>query len=399
MYFTLKEPNKDNETIIYIRYYVKKENNYFKISSGLSIHPKDWSKENRLPKLKRGGDSYKNRRITDELIKLNEKLNKAIDSHGSDLTIGHLKQHFNPNKETENKYVYIEDYFTAFIDEKIKVQQVGKPAIQKYKVVLSKILSFQEFTKKKYTLTDFDDTFFQDFIAFLRTEHDLYDNTLHRYINFFKTCLIWCTRKGYKINNDYKNISIKRHETNDVHLTEEELKLLEEVELTGSKERARDLFLIGAYTGQRFSDYSIFERADVREGAIVKKAKKTKVTSFIPLHSKLQKLLDKYKWKLPKISSQKFNIRIQQVCKELEINDSIKKVSYMGKNVKEEIFPKWKLIGSHTARRTFITLMSERGMPDHQLMQIAGIKDAKTLKKYKKFNLNTLINNSNKLWS
>ena len=399
MYFTLKEPNKDNETIIYIRYYVKKENNYFKISSGLSIHPKDWSKENRLPRLKRGGDSYKNRRITEELIKLNEKLNKAIDSHGSDLTIGHLKQHFNPNKETENKYVYIEDYFTAFIDEKIKVQQVGKPAIQKYKVVLSKILSFQEFTNKKYTLTDFNDTFFQDFIAFLRTEHDLYDNTLHRYINFFKTCLIWCTRKGYKINNDYKNISIKRHETNDVHLTEEELKLLEEVELTGSKEKARDLFLIGAYTGQRFSDYSIFERADVREGAIVKKAKKTKVTSFIPLHSKLQKLLDKYEWKLPKISSQKFNIRIQQICKELKINDSIKKVSYMGKNVKEEIFPKWKLIGSHTARRTFITLMSERGMPDHQLMQIAGIKDAKTLQKYKKFNLNTLINNSNKLWN
>ena len=399
MYFTLKEPNKDNETIIYIRYYVKKENNYFKISSGLSIHPKDWSKENRLPKLKRGGDSYKNRRITDELIKLNEKLNKAIDSHGSDLTIGHLKQHFNPNKETENKYVYIEDYFTAFIDEKIKVQQVGKPAIQKYKVVLSKILSFQEFTNKKYTLTDFNDTFFQDFIAFLRTEHDLYDNTLHRYINFFKTCLIWCQRKGYKINNDYKNISIKRHETNDVHLTEEELKLLEQVELTGSKEKARDLFLIGAYTGQRFSDYSIFEKADVREGAIVKKAKKTKVTSFIPLHSKLEKLLDKYEWKLPKISSQKFNIRIQEVCKELEINDSIKKVSYMGKNVKEEIFPKWKLIGSHTARRTFITLMSERGMPDHQLMQIAGIKDAKTLQKYKKFNLNTLINNSNKLWN
>ena len=26
MYFTLKEPNKDNKTIIYIRYYVKKEN-------------------------------------------------------------------------------------------------------------------------------------------------------------------------------------------------------------------------------------------------------------------------------------------------------------------------------------------------------------------------------------
>ena len=111
MYFTLKEPNKDNETIIYTRYYVKKENNYFKISSGLSIHPKDWSKENRLPKLKRGGDSYKNRRITDELIKLNEKLNKAIDNYRSDLTIAHLKQHFSKKKE---QLIYIEDFWKAF---------------------------------------------------------------------------------------------------------------------------------------------------------------------------------------------------------------------------------------------------------------------------------------------
>ena len=396
MYFTLKEPNKDNETIIYIRYYVKKENNYFKISSGLSIHPKDWSKENRLPKLKRGGDSYKNRRITDELIKLNEKLNKAIDSHGSDLTIGHLKQHFSKKKED---LIYVEDFWSAFIKHKIELQEVEKETIQKYNVVFLKFKEFQLKYKVKYKLADLNNDFYSLFISYLRKHHKLYDNTLHRYFNFFKSCLLWVEKKGYKLNTDYKNYSIKKHDTNDVHLTEEELKLLEEVELTGSKERARDLFLIGAYTGQRFSDYSIFERADVREGAIVKKAKKTKVTSFIPLHSKLQKLLDKYEWKLPKISSQKFNIRIQQVCKELEINDSIKKVSYMGKNVKEEIFPKWKLIGSHTARRTFITLMSERGMPDHQLMQIAGIKDAKTLQKYKKFNLNTLINNSNKLWN
>ena len=109
-------------------------------------------------------------------------------------------------------------------------------------------------------------------------------------------------------------------------------------------------------------------------------------------------LLNKYEWKLPKISSQKFNIKIQEICKDLKIDSEIKKVSYMGKNHTETILPKWKLIGSHTARRTFITLMSERGMPDHQLMQIAGIKDVKTLIKYKKFKLKTLIKTSNKLW-
>ena len=396
MYFYLKQPNKDSETLVILKYYVSKENKYYTQTTNLKINPKDWSKENRLPKLKRGGDSYKNRRITDELIKLNEKLNKAIDSHGKELTIGHLKEHFSKKKQD---LIYVEDFWSAFIKHKIELQEVEKETIQKYNVVFLKFKEFQLKYKVKYKLADLNNDFYSLFISYLRKHHKLYDNTLHRYFNFFKSCLLWVEKKGYKLNTDYKNYSIKKHETNDVHLTEEELKLLEEAELTGSKLRARDLFLIGAYTGQRFSDYSMFEKADVREEAIVKKAKKTKITSFIPLHKKLNALLNKYNWILPKISSQKFNVKIQEVCKELEINDSIKKVSYMGNIKKEEIFPKWKLIGSHTARRTFITLMSERGMADHQLMQIAGIKDAKTLQKYKKFNLNTLINTSNKLWN
>jgi len=395
MYFYLKEPNKDSETLVILKYYVSKENKYYTQTTNLKINPNNWSKENRLPKLKRGGDSYKNRRITEELIKLNKKLNEAIDSHGSDLTIGHLKQHFSKKKE---ELIYLQDFWKAFIKEREQMQEVGVKMLIKYRAMLTKTMQFEQNTNKKYKLNDLNDNFYAEFITYMRKEYNLNDNTLHRYMSIFKTLLTWCGKKGYKVLDDYNNIKIKKFETNDVHLTESELKLLEEAKLFGSKERARDLFLIGAYTGQRFSDYSMFEKADVREKVIVKKAKKTKITAFIPLHNKLKNLLDKYDWKLPKISSQKFNIRIQQVCKELEINDSIKKVSYMGKNIKEEIFPKWQLIGSHTARRTYITLMSERGMPDHQLMQIAGIKDVKTLQKYKKFNLNTLIETSNKLW-
>ena len=278
------------------------------------------------------------------------------------------------------------------------MQEVGVKMLIKYRAMLNKSLHFQKLTNKKYKLNDLNDNFYADFITFMRKEFQLNDNTLHRYMSIFKTMVSWCGKKGYKILNDYNNIKVSKFETNDVHLTEDELKLLELADLYGSEERARDLFLIGAYTGQRFSDYSMFEKADVRQGAIVKKAKKTKITAFIPLHKKLKVLLDKYNWKLPKISSQKFNVRIQDICRKLEINDPIKKVSFMGNNKSEVIFPKWKIIGSHTARRTYITLMSERGMPDHQLMQIAGIKDVKTLKKYKKFNLNTLIETSNKLW-
>ena len=396
MYFYLKEPNKDSETLVILKYYVSKENKYYTQTTNLKINPNNWSKENRLPRLKRGGDSYKNRRITEELVKLNDKLQKAIDNHGSDITIGHLKEHFSKKKK---ELIYLQDFWKAFIKEREDMQEVGVKMLIKYRAMLTKTMQFEQLTNKKYKLKDLNDDFYAEFITYMRKEYNLNDNTLHRYMSIFKTLLTWCGKKGYKVLNDYNNIKVKKFETNDIHLTEIELNKLEEAKLSGSKERARDLFLIGAYTGQRFSDYSMFEKADVRDGAIIKKAKKTKVTSFIPLHKKLKVLLDKYNWKLPKISSQKFNLKIQEVCKDLEINDKIKKVSYMGKNKSEVIFPKWKLIGSHTARRTFITLMSERGMPDHQLMQIAGIKDVKTLQKYKKFNLNTLIETSNKLWN
>ena len=50
----------------------------------------------------------------------------------------------------------------------------------------------------------------------------------------------------------------------------------------------RDMFLIGVYSGQRFSDYSVFEKADVRKGMIIKRAEKTETNSYIPLHPKLE---------------------------------------------------------------------------------------------------------------
>ena len=55
MYFYLKQPNKDSETLVILKYYVSKENKYYTQTTNLKINPKDWSKENRLPKLKRGG--------------------------------------------------------------------------------------------------------------------------------------------------------------------------------------------------------------------------------------------------------------------------------------------------------------------------------------------------------
>lgn len=49
------------------------------------------------------------------------------------------------------------------------------------------------------------------------------------------------------------------------------------------------------------------------------------------------------------------------------------------------------MVASHTARRTFITIAAEKMMPDHIIISITGIRDPKTLKRYKKVNKDSIM--------
>ena len=93
---------------------------------------------------------------------------------------------------------------------------------------------------------------------------------------------------------------------------------------------------------------------------------------------------------MPKVSNQKFNNYIKEVCRIAGFTDEVTKTTYIGNKKIEAIEPFYKRVGSHTARRTFITLSANANVPDHVIMAICGIRDSKTLKTYKKFNPNVL---------
>ena len=380
--FYLKKPKSKDKTLIIVQYYVPKDKAKFVISTNIKINPDNWDKKNRNPIRKRGGLGIESQKINVKLMEFNKKIEDLRFKFGKELTIGDLKLAFNKSEE----YVYALDYFVAFLNERIKIGDVTYRSIQKYETVLKKLVEFQIHTSRKYKLSDLKEQFFIDLIIHLRDKHDLYDNTLNRYISVIKTFLRWSLKKGYSPPMDFTEVKIKKHETDDVALTREEVQLIESADLNEKKDKCRDLFLIGVYSGQRWSDYSCFDKSDLRDGVIHKRAQKTGSISYIPLHDNLKAILDKYDWKLPKISSQKFNVNIQNICKDLKINNKIKFTHSKGNFKKEEIKEKWEKIGSHTARRTYITLASEGNIPDHIIMEITGIKDSNTLKKYKKVN-------------
>ena len=394
MYFYLKNKNTNSKSLILLRYYVAKDRKLFQLSTKLSIKPSDWSFNNRMPIVKRGLASVESRQLTNKLNSISEKLQAVLLQYGKEVRVENLKEAFHPKREREN----VEDLFVEFIEERKLQGTVSKSSIQKYNVVFDKYQNFCAKGLTKYKILQLNDDFYVNFLSYMRHEHDLNDNTLSRYLNFFKTFVLWCSRKGIDINMDYKKVSVKKYEADGIALTAEDVKTLEQAELTGAEEKARDLFLIGVYSGQRFSDYSVFDRADVQGKFIIKRAEKTEKHSYIPLHNKLKDLLDKYDWRLPKISSQKFNVRIQAVCKKLGFDEQIKKTTYKGKKKIVEVLPKWRMVASHTARRTYTTLACEAGIADHFVMAVTGIKDPKTLQKYKKLNKEMLFKSSASFW-
>ena len=391
MYFFLNKPNS-NISPIRLRYYIKSEKKIFNYSTGISIDPKNWNKENRMPKAKAGVAGFELKQITSQLNRYVEELHTSInniESEDKPVTREELKKRLNQRfKHVFVKKTTLLDHLDAFIEEKVSFGKYQNRTIDKYNALKNKIIYF----KKDAKLTDINKKFMIDFINFLRLKHNMTDITLNRNIGYLKTFLKWCRYSGLKIDETYNQVTVSTRDADHVHLSKEQVRTLENLILNKTLNKYRELFLIGVYSGQRFSDYTVFKKSDVVNGRIEKRAEKTDYKSYIPISKKLETLLNKWEWRLPKVSNQKFNQNIKKVCEIAGFTDEVTKTTYIGNKKIESIEPFYKRVGSHTARRTFITLAANANVPDHVIMAICGIRDSKTLKTYKKFNPNVLEN-------
>ena len=396
MSFFLDHPNRTIATIR-LEVYIANERSRFKYSTGRSIKSVYWDKKTRRLKTMRGAQGDRNRKLNLILNEYEFAVERIRDLYGSALTKDKLKAKLDEYFHVEEKkQETVLELFDEYLQEIKDVGTLTKGSQTKYRQSRDKFKRFQG--KRQLKLKDITDTVLWAFVAYMRDVYQNTDNSLSRNLTFFKTFLNWNIKKGRAVPDDFKQVTIKKRDTDDIALTQEEINILETINLDHRLEIYRDMFLIGVYSGQRFSDYSVFEKADVSKGMIIKRAKKTETNSYIPLHPKLERLLEKYNWEVKKISSQKFNKAIQQICKKAGFDDEVKKTKYLGSKKMIERFQRWEIVTSHTARRTFITLSSEKGMPDHIIMSITGIRDPKTLNKYKKLNLDSVMDQATKVF-
>lgn len=224
-------------------------------------------------------------------------------------------------------------------------------------------------------------------LGYLLDEKKMVNNSAYKIIGLMKIFLKWSYERGLNNNLTFQKFKIKEEKVDIVTLTNEELDKLAGLNLTDNKrlERVRDLFLFGCYTGGRFSDLNNIERADLKEDVWYLRVKKTRDVLEIPLLNEAFSIIEKYKNQptpLPRISNQKMNVYIKEVCALAEINEPVKIVRYRGNQPLVFEGPKNGFVSVHTARRTFITQSLLRGMKAEVVMSISGHKNFKTFKKY-----------------
>ena len=222
-------------------------------------------------------------------------------------------------------------------------------------------------------------------------ERGYLDDTVSNNMKAVKAFLNW-SNGDYHTNTGYKAYKVNWGTHNVISLTQEELNSVYNCNLSNSPtlDRVKDLFLLGCYTAQRFSDLLQFNSSQIQGNFWHVHSEKTRKLIRVPLSQKVIEILEKYDYSPPKISNQKFNQYLKEVGKQAGIDSLTEKVSYSGKNRTATTAPKYSFLTSHTARRTAITLLIERGVPLPVIQKLTGHSNIKTLLKYDGTTINNL---------
>ncbi|MDB5226445.1 MAG: hypothetical protein JWN78_638, partial [Bacteroidota bacterium] len=201
--------------------------------------------------------------------------------------------------------------------------------------------------------------------------------------------------RGYHTNTAYKSrkFSIKKEDTENIYLTLEELKSINELYLKPMPrlDRVRDLFLVGCFTGLRFSDFSCLKKEHFKKmdgiDVIEITTQKTKDKLIIPIHPIVKTIFNKYDGMMPpELSNQKMNDYLKEIGEMAKINEPIIKTRTKGGIRIDKIYKKHDLISTHTARRSFATNAFKAGISAISIMKITGHQSDRSFKLYIKMN-------------
>lgn len=300
-------------------------------------------------------------------------------------------------QEEEKKFVSFSQKFKDSSDKKsntLRSYQTAINKIKEYEIEKKMILKFEDITM----------SFYNDFKKYL-----IDDGCSKNYIGtIFKNILLFmgeAKEQGLCEFEKPRGFIVDNENADTISLTEDEISQVQSVIFTEELIRdhypdikrpnlarkikslniERDRFIIGYCTALRISDYSRIDDYNIEDNLIAIWTRKKDKKVYIPIHYYLQDIINRYNGlKLPKISDQKHNDQLKEICKISGIDTPIRKTMTKGGVRIEVIEPKYKFVTSHTARRSGATNMYRNGIDILYISRLLGHSKIEQTVKYLK---------------
>jgi integrase len=390
-YLMMNRVSQDGCTPLYVCYNYNRTKRTL-ISTGYSIKPAHWDDKKKW--IKRACPQFEEIDVvlTKITSKLGEILIHAVDN-SIDPTVDFVLLELEKNKKYEQRsnHVKLFDVLEQYIEEKKTV--VSSDQIKDYKTLRKHLTNFKEYSSQPITFRNLNLKFYNEFMDYLfykavkpDSTVGLVTNSAGKIIRLLKGFVNYQIAKGVIPSIDLKNFKVVEEETDAIYLNEKELAEIYKLDLSDDLEleQIRDIFIVGCFTGLRYSDLSTLnsEHIDSVSGNINIKQRKVHKAVVIPLIDYVPDILKKYNYELPKISGYRFNERVKELGKKIKLNQKVEVVRKKGNVRFTEIFDKWKMISSHTCRRSFCTNMYLSGFPAEELKRISGHKSPAAFMRY-----------------
>ena len=361
-----------------------------RIPSGEKIKTSIWNKKKqRAYENKELGNEAEYTRINNFLNDVESKFKKMVGKaklNDIEMSSDFFKENlFKADiKPKRSFYDVMDEYISA--SKSIR----AKGTIEKYEISKKFYQRFEKDTNFKITLNSIDLTFYDRFKDYVFTERSLSDNTFAKLIKNMKAVLTWAKDREYYKGEIYKKFKTTEYGKEVIYLRVEELFALYNHNFEkASLAKARDMFCFSCFTGFRFSDTLSLRRESInlKDGTISKWIDKTQRFEKIPLNSYALKILEKYKddiFPLPQYAKNTVNDYIKLCCKDVGINEMTTITKHSGNKRIETTKPKYDLISTHAARKTFVTNSLILGMNLKTIKSITGHKLDSSFERYVK---------------
>jgi integrase len=382
------------------------------VTTNLVSKAENWDSDSQLFK--------KNNTVNKKLIELKENI---ANEFNTDFSNGEIidkqwlnevikRTFFRPNKERKMQNhkdtVYLYDFGKDWLENKSGEwrNSNSKPLTKKAKGQYMKALElFGEYQgKRNIKLRDFSLEEIKGFFHFLIDKNYSFP-TAKKKLTELKFLCDKAKNMNLNVNTDYLTKTIFKDtapEIEEIYLNDAEIESIFNQDFSDNDllDIIRDNFILCLWSGLRISDLVTLDSNNIINGMIETISVKTKTLAKVPLHPQVKYILEKRFGNLPpKVKKDEYNIQIKEICRICKIDQPVYGKIYDKKKDRDiaGYYPKYKLVSSHIARRSFATNLSDK-ISTKAISKMIGHSNEKITEFYNKKSKLEYADELSKIW-